>query len=595
MNTDISDKLISSLPEILPRLYPLGKIKGKEFMIGNLLGEVGDSLRINIRTGVWCDFSSPNLKGKIIGFFAARNGSYPEGMKEIAQLLKLPPPVKSIKYKKPKTDWQQVDCAAAPIKYLIRERGIPKELLLQSKIRWKDDEYIFLGIDEEGVLAYAQYTKIKRDEKGKKQVRFSLSPKLCLWGMDSVTEHFSSIIVTEGVIDALSFRANGHNAVSIPSGVSSTEWIELSWNFLSQYESIIISFDSDEPGQKAATLVAGRLGVARCKNLRFKAKDANDAHLNKESFEEAIANCSDFFPTLFLSGNDIREKVWNEVLAGPQENVGSALFGWTGKSGPRLMIRGGECTIWTGYAGSGKSTALLQHAAHAICIEGKKIALASLEVPSITSLIRMLTQACGFFLTTRESFDDVYARIADNIFLYDCLGSAPLASLLEFFEYSISRHGVNEVILDSLMRTDIDIDGERSRVAQMFQSIIDSCGRTGAHYHIVAHATKGSDIKFEEIPSMNSVKGIQEVVANVHNVIVCWQNKIKHGTIEGLIRKGATDQAFERDREWGDSRFVICKNRTGQVLGKIEAWFNSKNYRFREQFDQDSDIPYIEL
>lgn len=599
MSTDISDKIIAVLPEILPRLYPLGTIKGKEFRVGNIMGEAGDSLSINMKTGLWADYANPGMKGKILALFAARNnGSFNDGLKEVIQLLKLPPPIKSAKYKKPKKDWiffTSIVSATKPIRYLINERKLDHQMLMASGVAYKDNEYVFLGYDEAGDLAYAQYTSCIRDEDGKKKVRFSVGPKMCLWGMNSVTENYDKLFITEGVIDALSFRTKGYNAVSIPGGVNSTEWIELSWNFLSQYETIYICFDSDEPGQKAANLAAGRIGVSRCKNLRFKAKDANDALLIGEDFEIAIQDASDFFPSMFISSGEIREKVWNEMLSGPPENTGDALMGWTGKSGPIFRIRPGESTIWTGYAGGGKSTALLQHIAYSVLVKNKKMALASLEMPSTMSLIKLITQACGFFIENKATFNAIYDRIADNIFIYDCIGNAKMADLINFFEYSIARHGVTEVILDSLMKTDIDIDGDKSSVAHLFDTLIDSCKKMQAHHHIVAHPTKGDDTDFTKIPSMNSVKGIQELTANVDNVLVVWRNKIKQGTIEGMMRKGSHEAAMKRDREWGDSRIIIAKNRIGQDLGKIEAWFNTSNYRFREEFEQDTDQPYIQL
>lgn len=592
MNDDISKKLIAALPEILPRIYPLGKIKGREFEIGDISGMQGDSLRINMRTGLWSDFANPEMKGQVIGLFVARNGSMKEAMEEIVQLLKLPQPIRSKKYKKVENDWD-LKISQPVLDYLTQDRGIWIEQIKDSFVRSKGDEIVFVSTDEHGEIACAQYISLKRSPEGKKKVRFAEGPKLCLWGMDSVGDQCQRIIITEGVIDALSFRTQEIDAVSIPGGASSTEWIELSWNFLAKYNEIIICFDSDEPGQKAAQLAAGRIGTHRCRNMRFKAKDANDALLKEESFIEALANCTDFFPKELVVASGIREKIWNEIQAGPQEKTGFPLFGWTGATGPMFRVRPGECTIITGYAGSGKSTMALQHAAYLLAKEGKKVAIASLEVPSATSIIRIISQAVGRFITDRNEFDEIYNSISENLFIYDSIGSAKLTDLLNFFEFTIQRHGVEHVFLDSLMRTDIDIDGDKSRVAEMFQTIIDSCGKTNAHYNIVAHSAKGDDQDFKTIPGMNSVKGIQEVVANVHNVLVLWQNKIKKGTIEGLIRKGQREEAIRRDEEWGDSRIIICKNRIGQHLGKIEAWFDVDSYRFREVYNLNLDRPYI--
>lgn len=43
---------------ILRSLFPRGKRRGSEFLVGDLAGNPGDSLKISISKGVWCDFST---------------------------------------------------------------------------------------------------------------------------------------------------------------------------------------------------------------------------------------------------------------------------------------------------------------------------------------------------------------------------------------------------------------------------------------------------------------------------------------------------------------------------------------------------------
>jgi RecA-family ATPase len=48
---------------LLYEWFPAGKIRGHEFCIGNLAGDPGDSLRINLKTGKWSDFAEKSLDG----------------------------------------------------------------------------------------------------------------------------------------------------------------------------------------------------------------------------------------------------------------------------------------------------------------------------------------------------------------------------------------------------------------------------------------------------------------------------------------------------------------------------------------------------
>ena len=52
-----------SLVTILRSWYPRGELRGKHFEVGNISGEEGKSLKVNIELGVWKDFGEPQTKG----------------------------------------------------------------------------------------------------------------------------------------------------------------------------------------------------------------------------------------------------------------------------------------------------------------------------------------------------------------------------------------------------------------------------------------------------------------------------------------------------------------------------------------------------
>ncbi len=70
---DIADKLQPRAESILKDWFPNGKRLGNEFLIGSLNGEAGQSLRVNIETGMWMDFASPSDKGgDLVSLYAAK-------------------------------------------------------------------------------------------------------------------------------------------------------------------------------------------------------------------------------------------------------------------------------------------------------------------------------------------------------------------------------------------------------------------------------------------------------------------------------------------------------------------------------------------
>ena len=59
------------------------------------------------------------------------------------------------------------------------------------------------------------------------------------------------LIITEGEIDCASLIESGFtNAVSVPLGAGNTHWINENWDWLQQFEEIIICSDNDEPRTK---------------------------------------------------------------------------------------------------------------------------------------------------------------------------------------------------------------------------------------------------------------------------------------------------------------------------------------------------------
>jgi twinkle protein len=172
------------------------------------------------------------------------------------------------------------------------------------------------------------------------------------------------------------------------------------------------------------------------------------------------------------------------------------------------------------------------------------------------------------------------------------LGIEKLSNVLEFFEYASKKDGAKHCILDSIMCTDVDVDSDKATVNNMMKTIIESLARSGSHYHIVAHCTKGNDEDYKEIPRVNTVKGIQEITARAHNVIFVWRNKPKEASIEGSLHKNQPEEARRKEREIPDTIIKVAKNRNGKVLGQIKAWFSFYSDRFRPEYEGTSDRPY---
>lgn len=70
----LGSELLAQAQSLLFDWLPGGRVVGNEFECGNLSGIAGRSLRVNLRSGKWADFSSNEKGGDLISLFAAIKG-----------------------------------------------------------------------------------------------------------------------------------------------------------------------------------------------------------------------------------------------------------------------------------------------------------------------------------------------------------------------------------------------------------------------------------------------------------------------------------------------------------------------------------------
>jgi putative DNA primase/helicase len=71
---ELHQATLPKLAQLLRDIYPAGKLVGREYKVGNIRGKAGDSLSINIDTGVWGDFATGEKGGDFTSLLAARLG-----------------------------------------------------------------------------------------------------------------------------------------------------------------------------------------------------------------------------------------------------------------------------------------------------------------------------------------------------------------------------------------------------------------------------------------------------------------------------------------------------------------------------------------
>ena len=71
---EIADGLLSKAMYVLPIWLPGGKLMGREYSCADLRGGPGQSLKVNVESGLWKDFATGEAGGDLISLYAAIRG-----------------------------------------------------------------------------------------------------------------------------------------------------------------------------------------------------------------------------------------------------------------------------------------------------------------------------------------------------------------------------------------------------------------------------------------------------------------------------------------------------------------------------------------
>lgn len=144
-----------------------------------------------------------------------------------------------------------------------KKRGISPETLDHFGIKQdKNDNIVFEFKDTNNVLLGVKYRMA-----GEKRFWWQkdCSPCQLLFNMNKV-DITQPLVITEGMFDALAvYEAGYRNVVSIPGGANDLSWIEFNFDFLNNFEQIILWFDNDQAGKNAIKEIVPRLSEYRCK------------------------------------------------------------------------------------------------------------------------------------------------------------------------------------------------------------------------------------------------------------------------------------------------------------------------------------------
>ena len=522
-------------------------------------GKDKDTFSINLKTGAFkCFRASCDYHGHFVEL--ARDFGFRLENEQEQKYRKLPQ--------------KKIESKPKAITYL-ESRGISAEVCKRYNITTqtkKDNILVFPFYDEQNILQFVKYRKIdfdKRFDKCKEWCEKDTMP--ILFGM-AQCEDFDRLVITEGQLDSLSLATAGiKNAVSVPTGAVGFTWLANCWDWINQFNEIVVFGDYEKGKITLIDTLEKRL-QKKVKCVRTEdylcEKDANDIlrKYGKEALIKAVENA------------ELRDVKFVKRLANVEAvNLSDLPKIKTGVRNLDRICGGllrGHVTLLSGKRGEGKSTFMSSLVAEAIEQENS-VFVYSGELPNyhfknwldlqIAGAENIATRQNEYgdneYYLTEETVNKINRWYYDKAFIFDnsAVNDDEYEGLLKVITDSICRYDIKLVCIDNLM-TAMDCDANSDLYRQQSQ-FVKNLEKIAQQYDVaiilVAHPKK-SNTDFDN-DTVSGSSDITNAVSFVFN--------------------------YERAKEGEeyDSRLMVTKNRlNGKLLigdNAIKLHYSEKSKR----------------
>lgn len=512
-------------------------------------------------------------------------------------------------------------------KYWEERKISPKTLEYLDIQEDKDGNTVYHFYDENDVLLSVKYRPSIATNKIKKEIEQGIIKGKCWFqpGSDNTPILFNMnridpskpLVITEGEPDCMSIIEAGYtNVVSVPNGCNSMKWIEQCWDWLEQFQKIIVWGDGDEPGIKARNEICNRLGTWR--TYYIEVKDIVDNP--KSRFNGKIPK--DANEVLYFFGKEkVLEYINNPIelpvegvfdLATAEEfDIESAEGLYTGikeLDDKIYKLVFGTVNIITGKSGEGKSVFVNQVAICQALEQNYDVFVFSGELPAPilknwveTNMINRehITLSDGghvrhFDPDSRKKMEDWYSG---RVMIYDDSVDATATTLLHKMEEMARKFGTRVFLIDNLMMVDLECDEESRLQAEknFIKDLINFAKKYNVLVFLVAHPRKigGGETRVtkEDIAGSSNIVNLAHMVFSVHR----YTDAERDGEMNdnGTYKKGRECIRYE-------SVVEVLKNRITGLVPKVDLYFDYPSYRFyrtpeelwyRYKWDRDNKNP----
>jgi twinkle protein len=442
----------------------------------------------------------------------------------------------------------------------IPDRGITRDTCEHYKVTQTVQKHIYPYADETGAYVASKVRTVANKT-------FSVEGhwgKSTLFGQSLFHKGGKYVTLVEGELDALAaFQMLGSKwpVVSIKNGAQSAlKDCKANFEWLDSFDSVVICFDADEPGKKAAEEVAELFGVkAKIVKHIQNCKDACDYLKSGEtkSFVDSWWKAETYVPDGIVAASSL----WDEVSK--PEQPAEALYPFKGLNSLLYGFRPAELVTVTAGSGLGKSQFLREILYHILNTTKWNIGGMFLEesvrktARSIMSLrANKLLHLPDTKVSTEELHDAFQHTLGtDRIYLFDHFGSTSADNIINRIRYMAKACDCRIVFLDhlSIIISGQDNGDERKAIDVMMTRLRTLVQELNITLIVVSHLKRPSGNQGHEdgqAVSLSQLRG-SGAIAQLSDAVIT------------LERNSMSADATERHT----TKVAVAKNRYSGLTG----------------------------
>ena len=384
----------------------------------------------------------------------------------------------------------------------IPERGITRSTCTKYEVRQDEHSHYYPYTDASGAVVAS---KVRGVADKSFTIRGSFKSAQ-LFGQSLFSSGGKAVTICEGELDALAaFQMQGslYPTVSVRNGAQAAlKDCKASFEWLDSFDSIVICFDADEPGQKAAKEVAELFG-GKSKIVKHSTgfKDACDylAAGKEKEFVNLWWRAEEFKPEGIVTVSDIKERMLAPPVAG---------LPWCFPTLTRLTYgrRKGEIYGFGAGVGVGKTDVFTQQISYDIDVLNEKVGVIYLEQNVVETAQRVAGKIdkrlyhipdAGWTQAQYEASVDSLSN-RKQLYMMEHFGAMDWATVKGIIRYFAKAYDIKMIYLDHLTALAANEQDERRALDGIMAEMASLAQSDGLIIHFVAHLTTPEGKAHEE-------------------------------------------------------------------------------------------------